>query len=374
MQKTSLKHRELWIGIGVGILSVFVVCFIYDIFENDAHCQSNNITSRPHSPYLLQRDTMDGGFSRGWMPHFLPSEEYWIDMHAHLSGVTSSDGLKLLINNWFSRFDAYRLGIVVGITEQEEMFNVFGEATEKDPRFAWFYWPKNDSPSLASVQEAVRNGACGIKLHNREIMEGKVPRDIWQLDEWQKIFAYAENAGIPLLWHVTQRHSYSPYHGGGLHAYWQSGWAAGVRFTNEDLLQDMLAIMKRYPKLKVIGAHQLHVGLDRLQSLMQEYKNLYIDSSCGMYLRWADDFIEEDRIVLRDFVERWSERILFGTDADIKPGSLDEYAIQGFLCHTRFILKLGLTDKALQDVAWRTSNNLLKLKPVSAARRGNVRP
>ena len=373
MQKSPLKHRELWIGIIAGVIIAMIVFFTFDTIKNPTTNHANN-QSRPHSPYLLQRDTMDGGFSRGWMPHFLPSEEYWIDMHAHLSGVTSADGLKFLIDNWFSRIDAYRLGIVVGITEQEEMFNVFGEATGKDPRFAWFYWPKNDAPSLASVQEAVRNGACGIKLHNREIMEGKVPRDIWQLDEWQKIFAYAENAGIPLLWHVTQRHSYSPYHGGGLHAYWQSGWAAGVRFTNEDLLQDVLAIMQRYPKLKVIGAHQLHVGLDRLQSLMQEYNNLYIDSSCGMYLRWADDFIEEDRIVLRDFVERWSERILFGTDADIKPGSLDEYAIQGFLCHTRFILKLGLTDKALQDVAWRTSNNLLKLKPVSAARRGNVRP
>jgi predicted TIM-barrel fold metal-dependent hydrolase len=378
IQKTSLARKDFLIGIGVGVILAMIVFFTFDAIKNATTNQSAgfsfNDPTRPHSPYLIQRDTIDEGFSGGWMPHFLPSEEYWVDMHAHLSGVTSSDGLKQLIDNWFSRLDAYRLGIVVAITEQEELFKVFGETTKNDPRFAWIYWPKNDAPSLSSVQEAVRNGACGIKLHNREIMEGTVPRDIWQHDEWQKIFSFAETAGVPLLWHVTQRHGYSPYHGGGLYAYWRSGWEKGVTFTNEDLLQDVLMVMRRYPKLKVIGAHQLHVGPERLNKLLQEYENLYIDSSCGMYLRWADDFIEDDRILLRDFIEKWSERIVFGTDADIKPGSLDEYAVQGFLCHTRFILKLGLNDKALQDVAWRTSSDLLKLPPVSAARRGNVRP
>ena len=368
------KSKDFLIGIGVGVVSALVVCFAYDMLKKDAHCQSDSLASKPHSPYLLQRDTMDGGFSRGWMPHFLPSEEYWVDMHAHLSGVTGADGLKQLLDAWFARLDAFRLGRVVAITEQEELFAVFGEAVQKDARFAWIYWPRNDAPSLSAVQEAIRHGACGIKLHNREIMEGKVQREIWQHDEWQKIFSYAEKSGIPLLWHVTQRHSYSPYHGGGLYPYWQSGWASGVTFTNEDLLQDVLTIMRRYPKLKVIGAHQLHVGPERLHKLFQEYENLYIDSSCGMYLRWADEFIEEDRILLRNFIERWSDRILFGTDADIKPGNIDEYAIQSFLCHTRFLLKLGLSDKTLQDVAWRTANKMLKLQPVSAARRGNVRP
>ena len=381
-KQESLKRNDFLIGICIGVVLAMVVFITYDIIKNTATNHSDNLSfksnqsdqTRLHSPYLLQRDTMDNGFSRDWMPHFLPSEEYWVDMHAHLSGVTGAEGLKQLIDSWFSRLDAFRLGKMIAITEQAEMFSIFGDAVEKDPRFAWFYWPSIDNPSLSLVKEAIKNGACGLKLHNMAIMEGKTPRDVWQRNELQEILSYAETEGIPILWHVTQRHSYSPYHGGGLHAYWKSGWELGVNFTNEDLLQDVLTIMRRYPKLNVIGAHQLHVGPDRLQQLFQEYDNLYIDSSCGMYLRWADEFIEEDRLVLRDFIERWSERILFGTDADIKPGSIDEYAIQGFLCHSRFMLKLGLNDKALQDVAWRTSNNLLKLQPVSAARRGNVRP
>jgi predicted TIM-barrel fold metal-dependent hydrolase len=93
-----------------------------------------------------------------------------------------------------------------------------------------------------------------------------------------------------------------------------------------------------------------------------------------MYLRWADRLIEEDRITLRDFVEKWSERILFGTDSGLRPAGSDNMDVQGFLCHARFILALGLNDKALQDVAWRNAKNLLGLKDVSTARSKSVRP
>jgi predicted TIM-barrel fold metal-dependent hydrolase len=136
----------------------------------------------------------------------------------------------------------------------------------------------------------------------------------------------------------------------------------------------MLEQMRRYPKLKIIGAHALYVGIDRLAELFSEYENLYIDSSCSMVLRWADDFSEEVRTLLCDFIEKWSERILFGSDGGLFPGSIDDYAVQSFLCHARFMSKLWLNDKALQDVAWRNAYQLLKLKPAIWSRRGSVRP
>ena len=377
MKKVSLSRKDFLIGLFVGVAMSIVICFTFDLVKNVTNCHDDSFIQdriKPHSPYLAQRDTLDGGFSRGWMPHFLPSEEYWIDVHVHLDGISDANGLKHLLDEWFARLDAFRLGKVVAITDDEKMFRVFGEAAEYDLRFAWMYWPEFDAPSVSQIREAVHHGACALKLHNAAIMAGKIPRHVWLNDEWQAIFAYAENTGLPVLWHVTQRHGYSPYHGGGVNSYWQYGWAAGVDFTNEDLLHDMLMLMKRFPKLKVIGAHQLHVGLDRLSELFKEYENLYIDSSCGMYLRWADDFIEEDRKLLCEFVETWSERIIFGTDAGLFPGSIDEYAIQGFLCHERFFLKLGISDKALQDVAWRTAQQLLNMKPGQVIRRGNVRP
>ena len=376
MKNSTLSRRDLMTGICLGILLSAIVFFVMIMFAMTKITCRHPVSelTRPHSPYLMQRDTMDGGFSHGWMPHFLPSEEYWIDTHVHLRNISGKDDLKQLLDEWFSRLDAFRLGKIIAIADQVEMFEVFAEMSQNDPRFAWMFFPKMETASLSQVREAVRCGACAVKLHNAAIMQGNVPRHIWQSEEWQAIFAYAETAGIPLLWHVTQRHSYSPYHGGGVYPYWQQGWAKGVDFTNEDLLQDMLTQVRRFPKLKVIGAHQLHIGIERQAELLRAYDNLYLDSSCGMYLRWADDFIENDRLLLRDFVETWSERIVFGTDADLFPGSIDEYAVQGFLCHARFMLRLGLNDKTLQDVAWRTSQQLFDLKSVSSNRRGNVRP
>ena len=372
--------RDLLIGICLGILLSAIVFFTIEFITKGSNrsCEpSLSDSTRPYSPYLMQRDTMDGGFSRGWMPHFPPSEEYWVDMHVHLRNITGSDDLKQLLDKWFSQLDAYRLGKIIAIADQVEMFEVFADMSQNDPRFAWMFFPKANVTSLSQVREAVRCGACAIKLHNAAIMQGNIPRHIWQSEEWQAIFSYAESAGIPLLWHVTQRHSYSPYHGGGYIPYWQQGWTKGVDFTNEDLLQDVLTQMRRFPKLKVVHAHQSYVGVDRMTELFKEYENLYVDSSVGMYLRWADDFVEKDRLLLRDFVETWSERIVFGTDASLFPGnSIDEYAVQGYLCHARFFMKLRLSDKALQDVSWRTSQQLfnLDLTSLSASRRGNVRP
>src|SRR5690606_19857022 len=97
-----------------------------------------------------------------------------------------------------------------------------------------------------------------------------------------------EERGRPVLWHVTQRLSASPYHGGGENSYWSEGWARGVTFTNEDLLGVTLQVMRNHPGLIVQGAHQLHVGFDRLARLFEEYPNLYIDTSCAWYVRWAD--------------------------------------------------------------------------------------
>jgi predicted TIM-barrel fold metal-dependent hydrolase len=365
-KEPSPLRRGFMFGIGAGISMAIIFLIVAAIFKmtcNQSDSAKLSDPTQPNSHWLSMRDTLDDGFSRGWLPHFMPSEDYWTDMHIHLRNISGMDELEQALDQWFSKSSAYGLRKIVVITGQVSMFEVFGELSKKDPRFAWIYRPSMNDMSVAQVREAVRHGACALKLHNASIMAGRTPRHIWQNDDWQAIFAYLESVGIPILWHVTQRHGFSPYHGGGLNSYWSDGWEKGIDFTNEDLLQDVLALMRRYPKLKVIGAHQLHVGLDRLNELLKAYENLYIDSSCGMTLRWADEFIEKDRLALREFVETWSERIAFGTDLSLSTGGMNEYSMLTFLSHARFILTLRLDDKALQDVAWRTSQQLFNLKP-----------
>ena len=372
--KGALNRRDFLAGVGAGA-SIAGTGLLSACTNNQSGAQRTfSKKAKPRSPYLIERETDDDGFSSGWMPHFSPSEELWVDMHVHLRGLTDENSLQNVLNEWFSKLDAYRLGKVVCITDQENLFGLFEEATQNDARFAWIYWPKIETPSLSKVQEAISHGACAIKLHNSPVITGRVSHDIYQRNEWQSIFAYAEANDVPLLWHAVSRVNASPYHGGHLHWLWKEGWERGVTFANKDLLEDMLTLLRRFPKLKIIGAHALYMGLNRLSELFDAYKNLYIDSSCSMLLRWADDFSDEVRDTLCEFIETWSERILFGSDASLFPGSIDEFAIQAFLGHPRFMLKLWLNDKALQDVAWRNAYRLLKLKPGIWIRRGNVGP
>lgn len=327
-----------------------------------------------HSPWLKKRETLDGGFSAGWGMHFVPSETYWLDIHNHFADVSNIDQARALMREWFGVMDAYRLGQSVMIIKGSEHFDLWNDFAQEDPRFAWIYWPDIDAPDVRLVERAAKHGAVGLKLHNVAIMRGESPADTYHAPAWRDVMEAAQALGLPLLWHVTQRMGFSPYHGGGENAYWTEGWARGVTITNEDLLGDMLSILKAYPDIRIIGAHQLHLGLTRLDALLDEHKNLYIDSSCGFTLRWADDFIDQDRAIIKAFVEKHAGRILFGTDSGLSPGNTDEYLRQAARNHMRFFLRLGLQDETLQAVAWANAKALLRLPDIPSDRRGNVRP
>jgi predicted TIM-barrel fold metal-dependent hydrolase len=329
---------------------------------------------RPRSPWLSERETLDNGFSRGWGLHFQPSEEYWLDAHNHFERVTSVEQASAVMLEWYSKMDAYRLGQSIMIIEGSELFDLWSEFALEDPRFAWMYWPDIDQPRVKLVERAAARGAVGLKLHNHRIMRGLTSPDIYRTPAWRDVFDAASSLRLPLLWHVAQRTGYSPYHGGGINAYWSEGRPRGVTITNEDLLQSALSVLDEYPGLTIIGAHQLHVGLARLASLFDRYDRLLIDTSCGFTLRWSDDFIDEDRMLLKAFVEKYQTRVMFGTDSSLYPGCADEYAVLAARNHMRFILRLGLANDALQAVAWRNAKSLFRLGDVPTSRRGNVRP
>jgi predicted TIM-barrel fold metal-dependent hydrolase len=329
---------------------------------------------RFYCPYVEERERLDNGFSAGWGFQFQPSEEYWIDCHNHLDGGKTHAELYRILDLWFSRLDAYRLGNVLFIAGHEGDFQVYGDVCSADDRADWMLWLPHDKPDTDLLGKALKYGVKGLKLHNNQIMRGQGEHDVWLSDKWSQIFKMVEEAGIPVLWHVTQRHSNSPYQGGGENAYWADGWKVGVNFTNEDLLQVMLEVLRKFPKMNVIGAHQLHVGLERLTSLLDKYKNLFIDTSCGFYTRWADQIYEEDRKKLYRFVTEYADRILFGTDSNLTPAGAVEYAVQGFLCHSRFIHQLRLDYDTLQKIAHGNSEKLFGIKKLSSERKGNVRP
>lgn len=334
----------------------------------------NFMEKEPRSPDVLVRETADSGFSRGWGFHFPPNEEYWFDCHTHLANAHSADDIRKVLKEWYAILDGYRLGRLTLLVNDIELFSACQEVQAEDDQFNWLFYQQCDQPDLQQVEQALAHGAAGLKLHNAPIMRGLVDYRIWQSEPWQRIFARIEEAGKPILWHVTQRVSRSPYHGGSENAYWSENKTSAGELNNEMLLSQFCDIVQTYQGIPFIGAHQLHVGLERLSGLLDTHPNLYIDTSCGFFLRWADMFYEQDRNAYRSFFQQYPERILFGSDARLAPGEIDTYLVESFLGHARFLLQLCLPADLLQAVASQNAERLFGLKSKEVPRRGNVRP
>nr|MDD6335453.1 amidohydrolase family protein [bacterium] len=327
----------------------------------------------PRSPYVAKREMLDDGFSQGWGFHFPPSESYWVDCHVHLRGCGDFAQVTDTINRWFHQAEAYRLGRVVCFVEDDALFDICGAITSVDPRFSWFYWPSHEG-DLKTVERALRCGAVGLKLHNHLAMEGVFDPSVWESPRWQDIFACLNQYGAAVNWHVTQRVAYSPYHGGGDNAYWSVGRPRGVAYTNQDLLEQFLRIAQDYPHVSMIGAHQLYLSNARLRELFDAYPNVFVDTSVGYFLRWADTLEEADRDSYRSFLIDYGDRVLFGSDTMLMPQSIEPYLLESWKCHIRFLSALKLPFDTLQMIAHGNAERLMGLPTGNEARKYSTRP
>ncbi|MCK9266434.1 amidohydrolase [bacterium] len=322
-----------------------------------------------YSPDVKTRDKIDKGFSKGWGFHFPSNEDYWLDCHTHYGRQFTPKAYYETyetFEKFFANLDAFRLDSIITIINNPEMIPVCKAIASHSPNFNWLYWMHYEKPDHKIMEEAIKQGAKGLKLHNNAILVNKDAKpDVWLSKKWDKVFKVVEKAKLPVLWHITQRMSVSPYHGG--------NEFKTLANSNQSVLAATLEVVKKYPKIPFIGAHQIYLGLEQLEKLFKKYKNLYIDTSVGFFLRWADTLNEPDKEVYRDFFTKYSDRILFGSDCTFV-GKIDEYLTQSFLAHARFILNLNLTDDVLQKVAHKNAEKLFKIEPLTWKRRGNTRP
>jgi predicted TIM-barrel fold metal-dependent hydrolase len=331
-------------------------------------------SQNPHAPDVAERQTVDNGFSAGWGCQYMPSESYIVDCHTHCFGATDRYDIFRLLDAFFSRAIAFRLGRMIALDGDPENLDSFSALSKFDTRFGFWLRGQDEKPDLDFVKRAVDAGAVGMKILNIRMIQKAGDHKVWLSKPWQEIFAWLEGRKLPVLWHVTQRHTAAPYMGGNLHSYWSEGWKNGVRFTNEDLLQVFLEVVRRHPGIPFVGAHQLHVGWDRLGQLFAEHPNLNSDTSCGCVVRPGDTMDEQDRRHLHDFFSRWHDRMLFGTDVCLEPGHVDEYLLQHLVNHIRFVHQLRLADSVLQEVVHANAERLLRLEPLLPTRRGALRP
>jgi hypothetical protein len=131
---------------------------------------------------------------------------------------------------------------------------------------------------------------------------------------WQTL----EESGLPLLWHVNDPEEFWDAR---LVPEWARGqgwfYGDGTFINNEAQYAEVLHVLERHPKLKVIFAHFffLSAQLPRLADLLERFPNLYIDLTPGieMYHNFSRDIQ-----ATREFFLKYQQRILLGTDIGAK--------------------------------------------------------
>ena len=323
----------------------------------------------PHNPDVLEREFAENGFAKGWSMHGKPVPDYYFDSHVHYSGGQSDniyDNLRVQtespelfgVKHQLIMFQIYGKKWNLNMLKPESIMDTFPYFTVEELKnhlstpdniFAskkhyWSAYLNYLSPEKELIHAAADMGARCIKLHNAAQIEDNAPHDLWYSDDWQSAFTAMAERKLPVLWHVTQRLPSSVYTGGKRNVYWETGWKNGVKYNNEDLLQVFLNCCRRNPDVNFIGAHQLHIGWERLDDLFTAHKNLYVDTTIGCMLRLYDNFYPHDKEYLRSVFIRWADRILFGTD------SFGDYSESNYLQHMRFITSLDLPQDVLDKI------------------------
>ena len=149
-----------------------------------------------------------------------------------------------------------------------------------------------DPEKLDKIKKFAAEGAKGLKLYTGHGNFYKQPLDA---PDMMPVYAYCEEARFPICWHVNL-----------------------IKYAAE-----FERVMQKYPKLIVIVPHfgvaffhPREAPFQELQRLMQTYPNLYTDTSFGTRSILIDglEAVSHDPQPFRDFIAKFSDRVLFGTD------------------------------------------------------------
>jgi len=149
-----------------------------------------------------------------------------------------------------------------------------------------------DPEKLEKIKKFAAEGAKGLKLYTGHGNFYKQPLDA---PDMMPVYAYCEEARFPLVWHVNL-----------------------VKYAAE-----FERVMQKYPKLIVIVPHfgvtffhPQDAPFQDLQRLMQTYPYLYTDTSFGTRSILIDglEAVSRDPQPFRDFIAKFGDRVLFGTD------------------------------------------------------------
>lgn len=266
-------------------------------------------------------------------PHARPARFSIIDIHTHLGGVDKWPGKRPNFDELTRTMNDMRVELIVDFKAPDHSLEngIFGDRVSQ--RIAQYPDPKrfklfanvpidNDNDIFVGSQradyptwiadlleDAVRRGAVGLKIKDqagagnisywtRDTAGTLVPFDTPAYDP---LWSAAERLGVPVLIHL-----------GGYKGEHQPPEGANRNVRWEVLMLERERVLRRHPRLKLIGAHWAGAAGDRtyLEEILEKYPNMYAE---GAAHQPQDEFAELDTAE-RAFFERYQDQVLFGTD------------------------------------------------------------
>lgn len=162
-------------------------------------------------------------------------------------------------------------------------------------------------------------GLDGIKMIENKPTERKRLGYRQDDDRYDGFYSFLQERDIPVLAHVNDPRDF-----------WDPGkapqWAidAGYAYCDgsfvpfEQILEESVGMLEKYPKLRVCFAHLMFLSDDgpTLRQLMERHPNMWLDITSGteMYVNFSQDLP-----FWRQFFLDYGDRILYGTDNCDRP-------------------------------------------------------
>jgi predicted TIM-barrel fold metal-dependent hydrolase len=221
--------------------------------------------------------------------------------------------------------------------------------------------------TISRINECISRGSTGIKIWKNIGMTLKDENGRFVMVDdpgFDPIFNYMEERGIPVMGHLGEpRDCWLPedemtdpsdvVYYRNHPEYYMYKHPEVPDYETQIRARDNL--LKKHPHLDFIGAHlaSLEWNVDSLAVRLDSFPNLKVDLSARMYhLRYQ---AEKNRDKVRDFMIKYQDRILYGTDNEVHtkqgtdPEKIKANLHRGWMSQWIFLATDSLTDvKGLQ--------------------------
>ncbi|QEG02671.1 Amidohydrolase [Stieleria maiorica] len=210
-------------------------------------------------------------------------------------------------------------------TDYRDRFAIFanidwqGNAPRDQPALWPCHRPGFAERTAAELEQAAKRGVSGLKLFKRFGLKYKNPDGTWmKIDDprWDPIWAKCGELGLPIIIHTADPAAFfDPVDE--TNERWEElsrhpDWSFyGDQFpSRQELLDARNRVIKRHPETQFIGAHVANnpEDLKVVAEWLDEYPNLWIEPASRIAELGRQPFTS------RDFLIRYQDRLLFGTD------------------------------------------------------------